>query len=61
VILLELFPALAACFAPITAFWMVQLFTSLRILALREELVLNKNDDTVTATYYPSWSAPQIK
>jgi hypothetical protein len=61
ILLITNYPALAACIAPLTAMSFVQLFTSMRIVAMEENLVINKKDDSVTATYYPRWGAPLIK
>ena len=57
-ILASVYPALAACIAPLVALQFAQLLTSLRWIAMRETLVLNKSNDSVTATFFPNWGPP---
>jgi hypothetical protein len=39
--LLEMYPALAACFSPLTAFFICASFTTMRIVAMEEDLVID--------------------
>ena len=54
-------PGLAACFAPLEAFFIMQFIIMLKWAATEEKLVLNKQTDTVKATYKPIWGAPTVK